>query len=356
MYKSFVSILNLVKVESLTTSDFFFIINTKFTPILLLFFATLLTTMDILRTSIDCYPDSSGNGRKAIMDNFCWSFGTYTCKNQTNNCFNPSEENKVYQRYYQWISLLFVLGACVLHTPAYLWTQLEGGLMHKICTEIDSTFKEETWNRKKKQIMAYFRSKYVDRLHMKYVQYFIALNILCSVLILLNIMTLNIIIPGFWNHYHQAILALVTGDSKMWMFHSELIFPRLAKCSFEPYGPSGSNQQLDALCLLSLNVVNQKIFIIVWIWYILQMTISILNLLHWILITTSKKARIYILCEKTMKSISHKVILDASCEAHLGHFFVLNQIARNTSPDTFVELMSELANQNVNMDDLDETT
>lgn len=135
MYKSFASILNLVKVERLTISDFYFILNTKFTPVLLLFFAMLSTTMDLLRTSIDCYTDMSGNGRKAIMDNFCWSVGTYTCKNQTSNCFNPSEENKVYQRYYQWISLLFILQACVLHMPAYLWTGFEGGLMHKICNE-----------------------------------------------------------------------------------------------------------------------------------------------------------------------------------------------------------------------------
>lgn len=166
---------------------------------------------------------------------------------------------------------------------------------------------------------------------------------------LLNIVMLNVIIPGFWNQYSQAILGLLKGDPIIWMFHSELIFPRAAKCTFEPYGPSGSSQKLDALCLLPLNVINQKSFIIVWIWYILQMGISILNLFYWIVVAYSKKVRIYILYEKAMKSISHKVILDASCEAHLGHFFVLNQIAKNTSPETFVELMSELANQNVNV-------
>lgn len=119
MYKSIESILNLVKVEQITTSDFYFKLITKFTPVLLLFFTMLLTTMDFLRTSIDCYTDMSANGRKAIMDNFCWSVGTYTCKNLTSGCFNPSEENKMYQQYYQWISLLFFAQAGVLHMPAY---------------------------------------------------------------------------------------------------------------------------------------------------------------------------------------------------------------------------------------------
>lgn len=76
---------NLVNDKYFTTSDISFTINTEFTPILLCVFSFILTTMDVLRTSIDCYTDTSGNSRKAIMDNFCWSVGTYTCKNQTSS-------------------------------------------------------------------------------------------------------------------------------------------------------------------------------------------------------------------------------------------------------------------------------
>lgn len=83
MYNAITPFKNLVKVKHFTTSDMYFTLNTKFTPILLLFFSVLLTTRDVLRTSIDCYTDMAGNGRQAIMDNFCWSVGTYTCKNQT---------------------------------------------------------------------------------------------------------------------------------------------------------------------------------------------------------------------------------------------------------------------------------
>lgn len=139
MYKPIELALNLMKIERFDKekiSDFSFVFNTKFTPNLLMIFAILLSTMDVLRTSIDCYTDMSANGRKAIMDNFCWSMGTYTCKNQTNGCFNPPEENKIYQRYYQWISLLFIAQACVLYMPSYLWTRCEGGLIHKLCNEL----------------------------------------------------------------------------------------------------------------------------------------------------------------------------------------------------------------------------
>lgn len=51
-------------------------------------------------------------------------------------CFNPTEENKVYQRYYQWISLVFIVQAAILYIPAHLWKISEGGLMHNICDNL----------------------------------------------------------------------------------------------------------------------------------------------------------------------------------------------------------------------------
>lgn len=57
----------------------------------------------------------------------------------SHDCFNPSEENKVYQRYYQWISLVFILQASILYMPAHLWKIFERGLMHKICDDLGMT-------------------------------------------------------------------------------------------------------------------------------------------------------------------------------------------------------------------------
>lgn len=154
---------------------------------------------------------------------------------------------------------------------------------------------------------------------------------------------MNRIIPGFWKQYYHAISALLTGNSINWLLYSEKIFPKIAKCAYESYGPSGTIQKFDAFCLLPLNILNQKLFIIIWIWYIIQFSLSILNLLYWFIVSFNANLRVFILHQKTMKSVSRKIILNASHEAHLGHFFVLNQIAKNTNPITFVELISDLA-------------
>lgn len=52
------------------------------------------------------------------------------------------------------------------------------------------------------------------------------------------------------------------------------IFPRITKCTFHKYGASGSIQKHDALCVLALNILNEKIYIFLWFWFIILAVLS----------------------------------------------------------------------------------
>ena len=39
----------------------------------------------------------------------------------------------------------------------------------------------------------------------------------------------------------------------------EQVFPQMGKCTFKLYGPSGSVEQRDVMCLLPTNVANEKV-------------------------------------------------------------------------------------------------
>lgn len=58
------------------------------------------------------------------------------------------------------------------------------------------------------------------------------------------------------------------------------VFPRLTKCTFHKYGPSGSVQDMDALCVLALNILNEKIYIFLWFWFIFLALMSGLAVLY----------------------------------------------------------------------------
>jgi hypothetical protein len=42
------------------------------------------------------------------------------------------------------------------------------------------------------------------------------------------------------------------------------VFPKLTKCTFYKYGFSGTVEKKDGLCVLPLNIINEKIYILVW--------------------------------------------------------------------------------------------
>lgn len=64
----------------------------------------------------------------------------------------------------------------------------------------------------------------------------------------------------------------------------DVVFPKVTKCHFHKYGASGSIQKHDALCVMALNVINEKIFTFLWFWYFVLMFISIAALI-WRLVT-----------------------------------------------------------------------
>lgn len=138
-------------------------------------------------------------------------------------------------------------------------------------------------------------------------------------------------------------MALFTGNSDGWKVYSDQTFPTIAKCLFESTGPSGTVQQFDALCLLPQNVLNQKIFVIIWLWYIFQLVVSVANLSYWAAIYYSRNVRVAILYRYAMMTINRKQIMQATNKAHLGHFFLLQQIAKNIDNFTFCELLNELS-------------
>ena len=46
------------------------------------------------------------------------------------------------------------------------------------------------------------------------------------------------------------------------------VFPKVTKCTFHKYGPSGTIERQDGLCILAMNIINEKIYVFLWFWFI----------------------------------------------------------------------------------------
>lgn len=76
------------------------------------------------------------------------------------------------------------------------------------------------------------------------------------------------------------------------------VFPRVTKCTFHKFGPSGTIQTHDALCVLAMNILNEKIYIFLWFWFIILAIISGAALAYSIAVVTLPSIRETILLRR----------------------------------------------------------
>ncbi|QQP48729.1 Innexin, partial [Caligus rogercresseyi] len=69
------------------------------------------------------------------------------------------------------------------------------------------------------------------------------------------------------------------------------VFPRMTKCTFLKYGPSGSLQKHDAQCLLPINIINEKIYVFLWFWFGLLAVLTALDIVWKLTLLLSTRSR-----------------------------------------------------------------
>ena len=55
---------------------------------------------------------------------------------------------------------------------------------------------------------------------------------------------------------------------------------RVTKCDFHRYGPSGTIEKVDVMCLLPQNIFSEKVFIMLWLWLITLGFLSVVYLIY----------------------------------------------------------------------------
>lgn len=105
--------------------------------------------------------------------------------------------------------------------------------------------------------------------HKLYAIRYWACEFLCLINIIVQLVLMNRFFDGEFMSYGLRVLNLMDTPQDERLDPMVYVFPRMTKCIFHKYGASGSIQKHDSLCLLPLNIVNEKTYIFVWFWYVL---------------------------------------------------------------------------------------
>lgn len=138
--------------------------------------------------------------------------------------------------------------------------------------------------------------------------------------------------------YGLSVLNFTSGDGEN-PFNA--IFPKTTKCKYRNYGPSGSLQTHDFLCILPLNVLNEKLYLILWFWMVFLVILSFLMVIYRLLVIGFPKIRAYILLVQ-VRYFDLKEMEKIVDSINYGGYFVLYMIGKNCNPFIFRELVSAL--------------
>lgn len=99
-------------------------------------------------------------------------------------------------------------------------------------------------------------------------------EILNFVDVILNIFFVDMFLGGAFLTYGTDVIGFSNQNQENRSDPMVEVFPRITKCTFHKYGASGSIQKHDALCVLALNIINEKIYILLWFWFIFVAVLS----------------------------------------------------------------------------------
>jgi len=195
-------------------------------------------------------------------------------------------------------------------------------------------------NDRKKILVEYFHS---NLSHQNFYAFrFFVCEALNFVNVILQIYFVDFFLDGEFSSYGSDVLKFTEMDPDERVDPMARVFPKVTKCTFHKYGPSGSVQNFDGICVLPLNIVNEKIYVFLWFWFIILSILSGISLVYRIAVIMGPKLRYLLLRARSRLSTSEEIeTISNACK--IGDWFLLYQLGKNIDALVYKEVLFDLA-------------
>ena len=110
--------------------------------------------------------------------------------------------------------------------------------------------------------------------------------------IIFNIIGVNWYLQGRFLNYGPNFLMYQWGGREEWgLSPFTTIFPKMTKCTLELFGPSGTVVNHDGLCILPINVINERIYLILWFVFFPLLIVTIIDQISWFFVIVNREYR-----------------------------------------------------------------
>ncbi len=259
---------------------------------------------------------------------------------------DETETETIRHTYYQWVQFVLFFQGAMFYFPHYLWKTIEGQRLDDITSNLRS---KTVCNNQPKDNCEILVQYLKETFHMH--RWYMAAYVLCNLMNFVNVIGqmyfINFFLGGAFLTYGTEVLNWTKADAEQRTDPMIEVFPRITKCTFHKYAPTGMIEQHDAMCILATNAISEKIYVVLWFWLIILAVITALYLIYVSCVILVPSMRRTMLKRKAKGNIKEHIDILLR-EADIGDWFVLFLLSKNIDSSLFKEILisfSELIDQ-----------
>jgi len=287
-----------------------------------------------------------------VLNSYCWMYSTFDIPTDfKGSCSRRSfDSTNLYNTYYQWVSIFLMIQAIIFYIPRCIWLSMEGGLMTFLVKGNQGRVIEDPQDKQKVLL-----KNYLEHVHNKFNKYAFCF-FFCELLNILISISQVFVTNAFLNYQFLDYGYLVYQHYRLPPEERQMdtalnpmceVFPKVAVCNYQRYGRGGGQETKNALCILSLNMINDKVFALLWVWHCILIAAGINRILTRSVQLFSSRIRYFL-----MKMMMHRYLSNNKHTKHIQHYvvncsigdwFVLYQMSKNMNKRFFAEFLALLS-------------
>ncbi|XP_059098650.1 innexin inx2-like isoform X1 [Tigriopus californicus] len=289
--------------------------------------------------------DSAKVIQTEMLNSYCYIHSTFIIPGLSGETYpglapyqSKHQTQAIQQSYYQWVPLLLFLQGSTFLLPFFMWKQFENGLVKRLRLDLnDPSLPVQTRDEQISRLVLYFQT-HTGR-NMLYGKHFIYCIFFNFLNVMAQIYFTNLFLGGIFFMYGTNFSYGHSGVNEASSFE-DIAFPKMSRCVLHVFGPSGTKQIIDALCVLPLNILHDKVYLVLWYWYGVLVLITLCNLIYWLIHYFFKQCRqSHIQRHLKGKTKGNEL---KPFNQNFGDWLVLHQVYKNIEHRHFTRLVSEM--------------
>ncbi|XP_063590157.1 innexin inx2-like [Penaeus indicus] len=331
----------------------------RYTYLQYMVFVLLCTLYDAIGEKIQCLVDIDSDSYADVVNNYCFIMGTFTVdrlheKQVGVQVPHPGvgppepDDELTFHSYYQWVPFVLFMQGILFYVPHWIWKTWEKGLFRAVIQNLsirdylgDNLGRYFKRDKEIKNLCLYVRYHRRNDKSWAYKFFF------CEALYVVNVFCIffftDWFLGGQFLTYGSDVIQVAGMDPENRTDPMAFVFPRMAKCTFKSFGSSGTIQIRDVMCLIATNIINEKIFVYIWVWLVLLMTVSSLWMLYRLLTILLPFFRKFVLQTQVREPVRTD-IARIMRGASVSEWYLLMTLCSNMENVVFSEFLREYAN------------